>query len=170
MKLKNTLISLSVIVILVGLFIFYKSDIAKAMPSYFSREQTNSATSTVSKIGYVATTTIFGSFMTYDVDRIDLFMQFTPASTTAALNWSYEFSNNNIDWYGEDAASLSVSTYTHSTTTAVHSWVVGSTATSTKVVTIPAISSNFTRIKFTTASLTATSSIWAEATLKRNAN
>ena len=130
--------------------------------SLYSRSAGQSATTTLN-----ATTT----FQTIGIDLVDLNIQFKGSSTDATLNWTYQFSDNFMDWYGEDLAqTASARTITHSSTTLVHSWnpEVASTTVVRKNISIEPIASRYMRIIFTTTN--ATSSVHARVALKSEVN
>ena len=128
--------------------------------SLYSRASGQSATTTLN-----ATTT----FQTIGIDLVDLNIQFKGSSTDATLNWTYQFSDNNMDWYGEDLAqTASARTITHSSTTLAHSWNPQVTSVVRKNISIDPIASKYMRIIFTTTN--ATSSVHARVALKSEVN
>ncbi len=131
--------------------------------SIYPQASTTDATKTTQN----ATTT----FQTTGIDYIDLNISFQGSSTDATLNWTYEFSDNFMDWYGEDLAqTASARTITHSSTTLAHSWnpQVASTTVVRKNISINPIASRYMRIIFTTTN--ATSSVHARVALKSEVN
>ena len=136
--------------------------LAFAYASYFS---TNSLTATVFMTPGTATTTLTlaandfgGTESNKDVDENYIFVTLTGSTSPARVNWSYEFSLNGSDWFGEDAVSDTIgngivsnaSPIMHASTTIVHSWQPGSTSASTsrKVIKLPNIASNYKRVVF----------------------
>lgn len=76
------------------------------------------------------------------------------ASTTATIYaWSYQSSDDGITWYEKScAADTSNVLQTYGPGACIHSWTPGTTATSTKSVTISTLGSKYTRVKFGTMS------------------
>lgn len=171
---KNKKIVISIVVLAVialAIFAFRSPKIVEAMESYFDRVRVSTATTTPSYMT-PGTGTSTLAVDTWNVDKVDLFINMTASTSVATLNWTYEYSNNGIDWYYEDAQSVTgTSQILHASTTVTHSWRPGSTVASTtrKVLTLPDIASNYKRVTFFLPIGTTNASIWYEFTAKRNA-
>src|SRR3989304_7110644 len=75
---------------------------AKAVSSYLVYSQTGEATTTVAYMTPgTATTTL--SFNSADNEKNQLYIQLTASTSASILNWQYQFSNNTIVWFEEDA-------------------------------------------------------------------
>lgn len=156
------------LVITVGLI--YSSSV-KANPSRFVHNRTAAATSTLTQIFPGATSTL--TFLTGGADRADMLLNVRASSSLASLKWTYEYSSNNVDWYGEDFILSQTNTNTlHASATPIHLWVptawtavgTSSSSTSKSVLNIPVSNAEYMRINF--IPLTATTSIWADVITK----
>lgn len=100
---------------------------------------------------YVATTTAANTsssiYITPEVDQIDLNIWVKASSTTARIDWQYEFSDDNDTWFGEDAYSVSGSTVTHQAATTTHTWIPADVGATAKNITIKDVASKFFRLK-----------------------
>ena len=101
------------------------------------------------------------------VDQLNLNLRMTASSTSGQLDWSYEWSEDRIDWFSEDIASTTASMVTqyvdHSaTTTAKHRWLPASTSEVAKSVVIPNVNANFLRINFERGAVYENLILWAE--------
>lgn len=149
----------------------------------FSYLNKNVATTSVTTLGLgLATATSSIVVNTSMADQVDVNIQDTPLGSTAVLNWIVQYSDdsncdtatssnstfaytNNCNWFTESISSSSESaSLTQESPTAVHQWIPGTTATSTKHISIRDVGANFVRIQF--YSTVATSSIWALASVK----
>lgn len=72
------------------------------------------------------------------------------ATTTGHMVWwQIEFSQDGVDWWGEDAnTDTSDVTLTHGSTTVTRLWDVGSTSTTTKSFLVKNVASKFMRLKY----------------------
>ena len=103
---------------------------------------------------------------TYRTDMSDINVFFVGSTSDAVLNFGFEFSNNGIDWYGEDnPQATNESTVTHATTTIVHK-LQGNTISSTTArnIGIDPISSKQMRLNFSVTG--GNGSVWFEASQK----
>ena len=167
--LKKFLIGLSAIA-LIAVFAFLLAqnpNNAKANPSRFAHNYTAQATSTLVS----ATSTL--TFITDGADRADLLLIYRASSSAASLKWTYEYSNNSIDWFGEDYIAAQNNTNAiHASTTPVHFWTpsdwtaVGTTSSSSikSILNIPVSNANYMRVKFNPVG--ANGLIWADAIVK----
>ena len=144
---------------------------AKAVSSYLVYSQTGEATTTVAYMTPgTATTTL--SFNSADNEKNQLYLQLTASTSASILNWQYQFSNNNIDWFEEDAVSSTVgvspSETLHASTTITHSWKPGSTVASTslKTVSLPNVPAKYTRVQFFAPIGGGNSLVWAQVAQK----
>lgn len=99
------------------------------------------------------------------VDQLNLDLRVTASSTSGRLDWSYEWSEDRIDWYAEDIASTTPDgQYTeHSATTTVkHRWLPGVATEVAKSVVIPDVNANFLRINFERGVQYENFILWAE--------
>jgi len=123
----------------------------------------NTASTSPVDLTAVGSSTTF-SFRTGDVGKINLLLQFNNyGATTSALNIAYEYSDNNIDWYGEDNMTQTSNILgTHGSTTMQHLWSPINTINSTvrKSIIITPLSEY---IKITFTAVTGASKIWAKA-------
>lgn len=169
---KKVLYTLIVVALLfLGYFVSRKTDHVKAVESYFYRVNTTATTTATFMTPGTATSTL--TMNTWNVDKADVWIHFIASSTASTLQWQYQYSNDNVTWYNEDytiaPTTLGVATFEHASTTITHRWTPGTTATSTKVVTIPDISSNFKRAVFSLVIGSANGRLWTDATIKSNA-
>ena len=71
--------------------------------------------------GFASTTEAI--FDTLGIDHVDMNLQITASGTPAVFHWKYEFSDDLIDWFGEDLAQTnSAGQVSHSTSTLDHFW------------------------------------------------
>ena len=103
------------------------------------------------------------------IDHVDMNIQLTGSSTDSVLNWKYEFSDDNIDWFGEDLAQTSSATsISHSSTTLNHTWEPDTTSEVRKNIGIEPVASRYMRVVFSTTG--ANGSVWARFALKKVSN
>lgn len=94
-----------------------------------------------------ATTTL--SFFAPKSDSIDINVSFTASTSASVLVWNYKFSNDNINFYGENGRTTSNNTLaTEGATILTHSWAPGASGTSTKNVTINPTGSRYHQYNF----------------------
>ncbi len=167
---------------------FFFSHNVKAIESYFTRVTTTASTTVSYMVQATNTATSTIIARTWNIDKTDLWIQFTASTSAATLNWQYSFSNgvqcdtnpNGCDWFYEDIPSyiyptslVSLVNIEHASTTITHRWNPGSTSASTtrKVLTLPDIASNWKRVDFfLSASSTQSTrgSLWIDETIKSN--
>ncbi|MDP1689230.1 MAG: hypothetical protein Q8L47_03835 [bacterium] len=115
----------------------------------YSREL-NLTTATSSPI-YVATSTE-PTTLTMDIsdlETIDLNLQVVSSSTVARIDWRYEFSNDKIDWFGEDSKTITSDVITtHGAATTTHYWTPATIKTVRKNVAISNTNANWLKISF----------------------
>lgn len=164
---KKIIIGLSAIALVAVLGLFTYQQSIKANSSRFEHTYTATATSTLVS----ATTTL--TAITSGADRADLAVIFRASSSSASLKWTYEYSNNAVDWYGEDYISnQSNLQFNHSSTTPIHMWTpstwiaIGTTSSSSmrSVLNIPVSNSNYMRVNFYPVG--ANGLIWADLSTK----
>lgn len=151
---------------LIGLVVLLGAQVAYAYPSSF--EVYTSATATTTRTYMTpgtATTTynLAGGATEYDVDSNQLFILLTSSSTASILNWSYQYSNNGNDWFGNDYETVTSNfTVAHSSSTPVQTLApTNSTASSTlKVVVLPAIAAVYKRVVFSVPIGAGNGAIW----------
>ena len=103
---------------------------------------------------------------TQRASSIDLNIQFDASTTASYLTWVYEFSDNGIDWYGEDSKVVNtITSTTHGTATTTHTWRPGvESGVVRKNVTITPVASRYTRVSFDVSG--ANGALWAQLILK----
>ena len=127
------------------------------------------ASTTPSFLSSTATST-YATIRTEGASSVDLNLQFTASTTASQLIYLLEFSNDGIDWFQEDIASVSGSVITHNATNdtgafTYHAWTPGATGISRKNVTITNVASKYMRVKATTWS--ANGSLWGQYILNK---
>ena len=175
MKLKTFLTGL-VSVILIGVTIqaglFYHEkqaiDPFEAGAITNMKRSTAAATSTYVLLGpgagtgFVTETSI--EFASANLEYFDMNIFMIASSASSRLDWYFEFSDDAVDWFLEDAyTDTSDIITTHGSTTNVHRWTPAVTSLVTKNIKYPTIAGDiltarFTRITF--SATTASSSIW----------
>lgn len=146
---------LIIAIVIVGfLYLVSKTDKVEAEQSFFTRIQTNVSTTSPQFITPGTSTTTL-AFPSHDVDEVDVFVQLYASSSATTLNLSHEYSNNNIDWYVASSSTMAGSANASTTRT---------------VIRRPSHASNYQRVVFTLPIGSTNGTLWAEATLKRNAN
>lgn len=116
---------------------------------------------TTSPITLIPTGTTSFTFASDGVSKMNLLLQFQGSSTLSVLNWTREYSDNGIDWYGEDNMTQSSNILgTHGSTTVVHSWSPSSASMVRKSIIIEPLAL-WSRITFT--GVTATSTLYVKA-------
>lgn len=159
-----------------------KSVSAQRSTLTFSYLNKNTATTSLTTLGLgalSATSTII--VPTPMADQVNVLVQ-DVSTSTSVLNWVVQYSDENncdtasstgatfsytnpCDWFTETISSSSEQTsLTQESPTAVHQWTPGIIGTSTKYLSIPNVGANYVRVTF--YSSTATSSIWALASVK----
>jgi hypothetical protein len=101
-----------------------------------------------------------------NVDDARLNIHYRASTTGSVLLWNYFYSNNGVDWYGEDYSTTASYTTTHSTTTIVHRFAPASTSVRLKSVPLPAVTTPYFKVVFD--GLTASGSLYAEITKQEN--
>lgn len=147
---------------------------AKANPSRYEHNYLPGATFATTT-GLTATTTgqQVLTFLTNGADKADMMLNVKASSSTMTLTWTYEYSPNNVDWFGEDIFSnngSATTTVNHSSTTPTHIWSLASgwfTTASTankSVLNIPLPGTDYARVKFITT--VGTSTVWGDVITK----
>lgn len=129
----------------------------------------NATTSPVFLTAAGATSSV--SIMASPGDQADINMLFTASSTSAALVFTVEFSNDGncaalpltCNWYREDIATVGTQGVTHSAN-AYHTWTPATTTVLSKNVTIFPLGARFVKVNWSAA--TANGSLWAELATK----
>src|SRR3990167_4106850 len=190
---KNKLLIIAVVVLAGAVVWFYQDPLKALATSTFTEARsnltgvngvststipfnniTNNGTTTRSYIavGNASTT------LTANVGSADetwMYLHIVSSSSASTLRWEVEYSLDNADFYGEDMASSSVmnnvvkATFIdHSSTTPIHRWNPGRTATTTKMVKLTAGVGNYVRVSF--SALGGNLSYWIDIIPKRNTN
>lgn len=115
-------------------------------------------------------TTTYASIETQGASSVDLNLQFNASTTASQLVYIVEFSNDDIDWFPEDIASVSGNVVIHnatatSTAFTYHTWTPAQSGISRKNVTITPIASKYMRIKAVT--WVANGSLWGQMILNK---
>ena len=134
-------------------------------PQYLYYENLSSTTD--GTYDWIATST----FETVGMDYVKLNIQYKGSTTDATLVWKYEFSDNYMEWYGEDrivSFTSSTDDIVHSSSTVEHIWKPQVSSTVRKSVIISSIVSNYMRVMFHTEN--ATGSVYATAALQKELN
>lgn len=177
--LKTVLTVIVVAAVLLGIVSLLKTEKAKAQPSDFRLEVSSTVgTSTRVYMTPGTATTTTSAILMADIDKVDLYTLFTASTTAAYLQWRYEYSLNQVDWYNDDSivtptTFAGLSNLVHASTTINHQWAPGNTTASTtgKVLTLPETTANFVRVVFSipTGVSSSNGAIWYALALKRNA-
>ena len=103
-------------------------------------------------------------------NRADLNLLFNASSSASILLWNYTFSNNGIDWFGEDTYTVTNDRLiTHGAATTTHSWAPGvENGAVLKNVSIPIVASKYTKIDFNVDG--ADGALWAQVVAKEPSN
>lgn len=80
-------------------------------------------------------------------DISDLNICMVASSTSSVLNWTYEFSLDGVNWYGQDSSSISGSYITHNSATTTHTFTAPTTTQVCRNFTIDNL--NTDQIRFT---------------------
>jgi hypothetical protein len=147
-----------------------------AASSYFTVSSSATATTTVTYMtpGTATTTYSFAAasdaaYSTSDIDASFLFLQLIASTSATELNWYYEYSNNNVDWFKDDTTLSGIAYVDHASSTITHRWVNGNTVSSTtrKVLAIPDIGSRYKRVVFSLPIGSPNGSLWIMDTVRR---
>ena len=96
-------------------------------------------------------------------EQLDLNIQFQASSTATRLDWNYEFSNDRIDWFGEDSKTITSDTVTtHGAATTTHRWTPGLTTIARKNLSIDNINGEWIKISFRRGVTYENGTLWAE--------
>lgn len=175
-----------------GFALFGVVSFAAANPSFFIRANaipcgafTATTTTSFMTPGAGTTTATFdtGCGTAGSTDNAVLLTQFTASSTASILNISYEYSQDNVDWYQSNLSSQATTSSSQSLTAAQsYSWVFasttpgggGSSATGVfanrqmKVIEVRT-PTRYVRAIFSTPLGSANDTVWAEFVAKRQA-
>lgn len=115
-KSQKLLISLGILIVaaLVLLLILKPAEAVKS--SYKDNFISTSNTSTTTPVYMTpdtATATTSVSFLSQEVEQANQFIFLRASSTATVLNWRYEYSINNLDWYFESAKDAATTTITY---------------------------------------------------------
>lgn len=112
------------------------------------------------------------------IDASSLYILLNASSSNTVLEWQIQFSNNNIDWYGESAslsaANVSQASSTSGTviqeasTTVTHLWSPGATGNAFKVISLPTTPTFHERVVFFLPIGSAPGAVYNETDLKQN--
>jgi|SRR3990167_221406 len=135
---------------------------------------TNNATTSYSRI-WIGNASSTQTEYVGSSDKNYMYLQFAPTTVGATLNWSVEYSLDNVDFFGEDIASTTILGFTvpsafveHSSSTPIHRWNPGKVGTSTKMIILPEGIGNYVRVSFSVVG--GNGSYWADIIPKRNTN
>lgn len=173
-----------VVSILVALALIAGPALIKAATSYVSSQASATATSTMSFMSPGAATTTYqldglASNKVQEMGEIDsaaVYIAFNASSSSSILAYQVQYSNNNVDWYGESAslstananiASTSNAVTQEASTTVTHLWSPGASGTSTKAILLPPLPAKHERLIFSIPVGSANGAIYFETALKR---
>jgi hypothetical protein len=184
MQNKTHKINYFFIVIILATFAFLGFMISKE--HYTEPKQTGYSTSQYESTKYASATTtrLYLATSTDDtkwiipislgVDQLNLNLRMTASSSSGRLDWSYEWSEDRIDWYSEDYASSTLAAVENqyiehsATTTLKHRWTPGVASEVSKSVVIPNVNANFLRINFERGVVYENLQLWAEVRSRTN--
>lgn len=99
---------------------------------YAYQNDNTKATTSISYMTAGVSTTTSQTFKTALADQLDLNIMMVASSTASTLNWRYEFSDNNVDWYTESGDTTSNATTSIITRDGkIYSWVFASSTSGT---------------------------------------
>lgn len=102
--------------------------------SYFT---TATATTTLAVYDSYSNTGVVGAGgSTQAMDKASLLIQFAASSTSSILRAKLEYSQDGVDWYGDNII-VPASGYNSISIDNVYTWTAGGTATSSKLVNVP---------------------------------
>lgn len=104
-------------------------------PTYFGVGGTQTATTSVTAF-------------TLNATSLDIDLWAVASSSSSVIQFSVQYSDNGIDWYSQDTSSVSSSLTTHATAPMLHAWTPGTTATTSRNLTITPIASRYVKIGF----------------------
>jgi hypothetical protein len=182
-KITAGIVTLSLVVL--GL-VLYTGHVSKANVSslqvYATSAGKENGTTTIAYLTPGAGTTTL-AFNSVFADTVDLDIIQKASSTLSILKWRYEYSDNGIDWYGDN-----IENTTNATTTVVvrdfseYSWTFASSTAGTsgatsasgdralKHVRVPDFSARYFRVVFYVPPGSANAGVWAHAVVKSNNN
>lgn len=163
LKRNSWLLAILIGFAMVGVLMFAYQ--AKANPSDFNVVKSAVATTTQVYIasGGNATTSAYDSF-NGDPNASNsgvLFLQFTASSTSSVLGVTFQYSQDGIDWYGDDTGAA---TSTNINLVNTYSWTAAGTATTSKVITMPT-PTRFVRAVYTMTG--AAGGVWSSFVVKK---
>ena len=101
-----------------------------------------------------------------ETESIDMNLMFVASSTASKLQWTYEFSFDNVDWFFEDGKTVNSDVQTtHGAGGMVHFWTPGTTSRSQKNVTITPVASQYCRVVYGVTG--GNGSLWSAMILKK---
>lgn len=141
---------------------------ARAASPDFNVVSTAAATTTVSYMtaGTATTTLTYDSLYTGS-DSAVLLTQFAASSTSSVLNITVQYSQDGIDWYGDNLMVLTNSTSTPAKSIQIgntYTWLAASTATTSKAVLIPT-PARYSRIQYSMTG--AAGAVWGQMVAKK---
>jgi len=165
-KNNKALIILLAIPCIVGLLTV--AQITLAVSTLETDGRTTTASSTPEYLT-ASTNTVSYTADTLGVDMLDMNIQFIASTTSSVLTWTYQFSDDNVDWFGEDLDQVS-STYTvsHASTTIAHTWKPDVATVVRKNIGLLPLASRYVKITFSTTG--ANGSVWGRFARKKVKN
>ena len=170
---------------ILGLVILVGYPTVKANPSFFIRQQTNSATSTLAYLsaGTGTTTLTFdlGASGAQGADSAILNTQFTASSTSSVLKVYLEYSQDGVDWYQNNLGTQATTSAQQDIGTSEQYFLwkfasstpgygaITNTNITNKVITIPT-PERYVRATYTMPAGSSAGAIWASFVAKRQAN
>lgn len=161
-------------------FVVINPIMARATPSQISTQATATATSTVAFMSAGNATSTYqidtnGAYSTTkqnatmaQVDAVSMYVLFNASSSGSILQYQFQFSNNNIDWYTEGFSQTIASIGTATTSLTTHTYSSGVSGTSFVVVSAPVIPGYHERVVFAIPPGSANGAVYAEIDTKKN--
>lgn len=126
---------------------------------------TSTQTSATSSTRYLTTGSATSTILTCSTESaevVDVNFFFYASSTATKFYWKLQFSNNNQDWFDQDASTASANNVevTHGASGVTHNVTPGSTATTTRNLDVNPVASKYMRVLLNLAG--ANGSVWLQ--------
>lgn len=113
-----------------AIFMFNSASANRSALVYKYQNDNTKATTSIAYMTAGTGTTTSPTFVTALADQLDLNIVLSASSTASTLNWRYEFSDNNVDWYTEAGDTTSNATTSILTRDGkIYSWTFASSTT-----------------------------------------
>lgn len=167
---------LAIVAVLVGVIVSNTADkadealqgISAAQQSYVLAGSKNATSSAIS-YSNIATTTdpsVFTTRIGYGVDGVDLNLCVVASSTTARVDWTYDYSNDGVNYFNYDNASTSGDVLTHAVASSTNQWTPTSTSQKCRNVVVRSLNAEYMRVTFTRGAAFQNYNLFAELTTK----